>query len=112
MKNKTFTITRDHIKLIRSINVGWNEDSKRPCIDSKRPYGDSDVPRSIAEAIKLDFVEIQGEKMALTSQQEKYCWQLNKDMATVLQIVLSTGAFKTGEYECNEYETDWKKVGR
>lgn len=110
MSKKYFELTRDHIKLVKSILVYWNEDIERVVIDSKRPYGDSDIPRSVAEAIKLDFVEVQGGELKLTSQQEKYCWKLHKNMATVLQIVLSTGAFKTGDYECDEYETNWRKV--
>lgn len=110
MSKKYFELTRDHIKLVKSILVYWNEDIERVVIDSKRPYGDSDIPRSVAEAIKLDFVEVQGGELKLTSQQEKYCWKLHKDMATVLQIVLSTGQFKSGEYECDEYGYEWKKV--
>lgn len=110
MSKKHFEVTRDHIKLVKSILVYWNEDIERVVIDSKRPYGDSDIPRSVAEAINLDFVETEGGELRLTSQQEKYCWKLHKDMATVLQIVLSTGQFKSGEYECNEYDYEWKKV--
>lgn len=112
MGNKRFTIIRDHIKLVKSIIIGWNPMTNRATIDDKRPYGDSDIPRSVAEAINLDFVEIEGGEMVLTSQQEKYCWKLNKDMATVLQIVLSTGSFRTGDYESDEYGLEWKRVGK
>lgn len=110
MSKKYFEVTRDHIKLVKSILVYWDDDTKRVMIDQKRPYGDSDVPKSVAEAIDLDFVEIEGGELRLTSQQEEYCWKLHKDMATVLQIVLGTGQFKSGEYECDEYNSEWKKV--
>lgn len=110
MSKKYFEVTRDHIKLVKSILVYWNEDTQRVNIDSKRPYGDSDIPRSIAEAIDLDFVEIEGGELRLTSQQEKYCWKLHKDMAIVLQIVLSTGQFKSGDYVSDQYFLEWKKV--
>lgn len=110
MTKKRFEVTRDHIKLVKSILVYWDENSKRVVIDQKRPYGDSDIPRSVSEAIGLDFVEIEGGELRLTSQQEKYCWKIHKDMGTVLQIVLGTGQFKSGEYEYDEYSSEWKKV--
>jgi hypothetical protein len=109
MKNKSFNVTLDHIKLLTCLCVGYDDDTKRPYIDSKRPYGDSDIPRSVAEAIDLDFVEIEGGEMVLTSQQEKYCWKLHSEIATVLEIALSTKAFKTGEYRANE-DGEWERV--
>lgn len=111
MTNKTFTVTRDHIKLVRGLIIEWNENTDCalgvPSADGKRPYGNSNVPEDVAEIIKLDFVD---EEKGLNKEQEKCCIKLHKDMATVLQIVLSTGAFKTGDYECDEYETNWRKV--
>ena len=113
MANKTFSVTRDHIKLVRGLIIEWNDntdcDLGVPSANGKRPYGNSDVPEDVAEIIKLDFVD---EEKGLNKEQEKYCIKLHKDMGTVLQIVLSTGAFKTGEYECDEYGTDWKRIGK
>lgn len=109
--NKTFTVTRDHIKLVRGLQIEWNENTDCslgvPSANGKRPYGNSDVATDVAELIKLDFVD---EEKGLTKQQEKYCFQLHRDMETVLQIVLYTGKFKTGDYECEEYTSEWKRI--
>lgn len=110
MSKKHFEVTRDHIKLVRAILVGWNEDTERVEIDTKRPYGDSDIPRSVAEAIDLDFVEIEGGEMRLTYQQEQRCWKLHRDMATVLQIIFSSGELKSGKYEYDEENDKWKRL--
>ena len=46
MRNKvtTFTLTEDHIKLLRNLEVCW-EDAEfgAPAIEPKRPYGNSYV---------------------------------------------------------------------
>lgn len=111
MSKKHFEVTRDHIKLVKRLIIEWNDRTDFrpgvPTINGKRPYGNSDVIEDIAEIINLDFYD---REKGLTAQQEKYCLKLHMDMETVLQIVLSTGAFKSGEYECDEYSVEWKKV--
>lgn len=111
MSKKKFEVTRDHIKLVRRLYIEWNDFSEFkfgvPTVNGKRPYGNSDIPEDIADIINLDFYD---REKGLTKQQENYCLKLHMDMGTVLQIVLSTGQFKSGEYERDEYGIDWKKV--
>ena len=48
-----FTVTEDHLKLLRHIHLYWDygEGYGAPAINPKRPYGDSYVERSIAEIL-------------------------------------------------------------
>ena len=36
---------------------------------------------------------------------------IHAETQTALQIILTTGEFKSGEYQCSEYEIDWVYVG-
>lgn len=112
MQPLKFTVLRDHIKLARQMRFEWDETIPlgRLASDSKRPYGDGDIPRSVAEAINLDFVEESNGQLFLNGQQEKYCLKLHRDMETVMQIICSTGQFKSGNYEREEYTNNWKRI--
>lgn len=105
-----FTVTDEHLKLARCLEVGYDEDTEfgAPEIDPKRPYGNSDV--------LTDMREILGREMPdkddgwNTGADEQYLLILHKEMATVLQIGLRTGSFKAGEYQARKYFGDWKAV--
>lgn len=50
----TFTVTDDHLKLLRRASVGWSDcEFGAPEIDPKRPYGNSNVLGDIAEILGL-----------------------------------------------------------
>jgi hypothetical protein len=47
-----FTVTEDHLKLLRRAYIGWDDcEFGAPGIDPKRPYGNSDVIGDIAEIL-------------------------------------------------------------
>lgn len=97
MKKQKFTLTKNHIKLLQRMYVSWyNCEYGAPCIDPKRPYGNSDVEEDIREI--LPNIPLNDEK----------CLEIHKETETALQIVLTTGTFKPGIYECDEYDTNWK----
>ena len=49
-----FTVTEDHLELLRHVHLYWDygEGYGAPAIDPKRPYGNSDVERDIAEILE------------------------------------------------------------
>lgn len=52
MKTQTFTVTDEHVKLLRRFQVGWQDcETGAPEIDPKRPYGNSAVPEDIHEIL-------------------------------------------------------------
>ena len=108
-KMKRFTLTEEHIALLRNAYVEWGgAEFGAPCIDPKRPYGDSDPLPNIAEILgeKASCCPHCGE--ALEDSDEDRLMKLHKETETALQIVLSTGSFIPGSYVCSEYMKDWK----
>ena len=94
----TFTLTENHIKLLRRMHVGWQDcETGAPEIDPKRPYGNSAVARDIAEILGEPVVEdVSG---YMEAGQHKRLMRLHSETEMALQIVLVTGAFEPGEYE-------------
>lgn len=105
---KTFTVTKDHIILLKNLHVDSGEYA--PVIDQKRPYGDSSVLESIAVLIELRKDLNAASEHPLSEMEESYCSSLHKEMAIVLQIALCTGKFKAGKYQRqDEYDQrGWK----
>jgi hypothetical protein len=97
-----FTVTEEHIKLLRSACVRWDDcEFGAPAIDCKRPYGNSSVYQDIAEILGVDYNERDDDRLL----------QLHKDTETALQIFLATGEMKTGNYEAERYSNRWCLVG-
>lgn len=106
-----FEIKPEHLKLIRRMNVRWQDcEYGAPEIDPKRPYGNSDVEFDILKILEWQHGP-QGEweiPEALSDSLRK----LHEETETALQICLCTGTFEEGLYEAPDYHYDrWKKVG-
>lgn len=104
---KTFTITSEHLKLIRRMNVGWQDcETGAPEIDPKRPYGNSSVDCDVAEILGLDIDWDRDD--VISDQTREYCEMLHKQTEDALQIVLATGKFEVGTFEREDYSSNWK----
>lgn len=108
-EKQRFTLTADHIKLLRRMYVEWQDcEAGAPAIDCKRPYGNSDVTMDIAVSLEWPLLETR-DGQNLTAEQETTALRLHRETQTALQIVLATGAFEPGEYESDEYDINWRK---
>jgi len=104
---KTFTLTEDHVKLLRAAYVRWEETEwGAPAIDGKRPYGNGNIHRDIAEILGRPVLYDTDDDAAWRAP----LWELHKQTETALQIVLATGSFEPGEYRCGRYHRNWEKV--
>ena len=105
-----FTVTEDHLKLLRRAYVGWDDcEFGAPAIDSKRPYGNSDVIGDIAEILGTPGSgEIDDEAGDIPDEDAARFTRLHGETATVLQIALATGEFRTGRYVCDKYQANWR----
>lgn len=111
---KTFVLTDAHIKLLRAANVGWwNCDFGAPCIDPKRPYGNSgttSIIRDIIRTVGLPddvLVDENGDHHpVITAAMER----LHAETKTALQIVLAAGSFEPGTYQADDSRANWRKV--
>lgn len=102
-----FTITENHLKLLKRMNVGWGDcEYGAPKIDPKRPYGNSNVESDIAEIIG---VEVKCEECGRGGSDIDLA-ELHQETETALEICLQTLSFETGTYQREDSYSDWKKV--
>lgn len=100
-----FTVTEDHLKLSRRMCVGWGFCA--PAIDPKRPYGNSDLTRDVAEILGWSF----DPEDDLSDEMVGKAMDIHQEMDRVLQIGLVTGKFEAGEYVMDEYHMhSWRKA--
>ena len=112
MKTRTFTLTEQHLKLLRRFCVRWQDcETGAPEIDPKRPYGNSAVMDDICEILTGETIGCTDSKREeLTDEEAERYEVLHRETETALQIVLATGQFKTGKYECEAYSIEWKRI--
>lgn len=104
----SFTVTEDHIKLLRRAYVGWEDcEYGAPAIDCKRPYGNSSVEQDIAEILGWPFDDEDG----LTDEQSQQARRLHEGTRTALQIFLITGRMEVGAFaKSDTYDSrSWTK---
>jgi len=107
MNKKTFILREEHLILLRNMYVSWWDcEYGAPSINCKRPYGNSDVIRDIAEILELRSKDDDSD---LTEEQEKELDKLHLETKIALQIVLQNinQEIKLGEYETIDYSSKW-----
>lgn len=113
MRLTTFTLTEDHIKLVRSFNIYWEETCYlgSPVVDPKRPYGNSSILNDIHELLTGETIGcIDSKRDVLNDREETRYIKLHRETEIALQIVLRAGSFKPGLYQRDEYDTNWRLV--
>ena len=104
-----FTVTDEHLKLLRRAYVGWDDcEFGAPAIDCKRPYGNSDVIADIAEILEVPDDQWRDEDGDAFPDAEEAFTKLHAETAIVLQIALATGEFRPGRYVCEKYGRNWR----
>lgn len=107
----TFQLTAEHIKLFAAAYVGWDDcEYGAPAIDCKHPYGDGDVPESIAKILNWPVYVAEEEDNDGYDEMCDRARDIHEEMRTALQIVLSTLSFVPGKYTSEDYGFSWKLV--
>jgi hypothetical protein len=103
----TFTLTDQHIKLLRKMYVGWQDcETGAPEIDPKRPYGNSAVAEDVAFILDEPYDPEADEDSALNERM----LAIHRETETALQIVLASGSFTPGVYTRSEtWQNDWTR---
>ena len=129
MKKNQFEVTPEHLALLQRFCVDWEDcEFGAPCIDCKRPYGNSDVHQDMLEIIGLKEIRsgvyeftLYGKTWLLKGEDKYNIYldgadeeslievlnKLHKETETALQICLSTRTFTPGIFEEQDYG-DWK----
>lgn len=119
-KATEFTVTEDHLKLLRRTYVRWEDcEFGAPAFDCKRPYGNSDVIGDMvkilgidAEADRVRWQRVTGTELDegdISEPLAEHLTRLHAETAIVLQIALSSGEFMAGRYTREKYGA-WKKA--
>ena len=133
MEKKTFEVKEEHIKLLKSMNVGYNDycEFGAPEIDPKRPYGNSNVHQDMLEILGLEELKEGIYKFRLNGKEwllkgvDKYniyldgkdeetlieeLNKLHKETEKVLSIFISSETLKPGIFESERYGNNWKRI--
>lgn len=112
-RSTTFTVTEDHLKLARQMNISYDAYAEygAPCVDPKRPYGNSNVEGDIAEILGWELFEDADGDRHLSAEQRDAAERMHREMETVLQILVRQLAIEPGEYRRpNDYGSDWARA--
>jgi hypothetical protein len=112
MKTIKFNLTDIHIKLMKRMNVRYDDQCEfgAPIICPKRPYGNSYVYDDIGEIIGLYPTEGDPDDLEFSLEQKVLMMKIHKQMAVALQVALTSQSFDVGLYEAQEYIEDWHKA--
>jgi len=97
---REFTVTHEHLRLLRRAHVSWGEGEflGAPSINSKRPYGNSNVYADIADILGVPYGEWDDEALNPLPDAAWRFARLHAETGIALQIALATGEFRTGRY--------------
>lgn len=103
---RKFRLTGKHIKLLKSAYVGWNDcEYGAPCVEPKRPYGNSDVLRDV---YRIVYGQTWDDSKPMSDQLEAELDLLHLETKTALQIVLQLRTFKPGTFVFGD-NGKWKR---
>jgi hypothetical protein len=97
---RSFFLREHHLKLACRLHVGWNgSETGAPGIDIKRPYGNSFVPRDVAEIIGEEWPD-ENELSASAYEREadrlaERMLTIHREMKVALQIILGNAGATT-----------------
>jgi len=97
--SESFTLTDNHIRLLSAANVRWDDSEwGAPCVDPKRPYGNSSGPPDVCRALGWPKLGDDGSGPCYSSDQCRDAWRLHVETRTALQVVLRSRSFVPGTY--------------
>ena len=106
---KEFKLTEQHIALLSKAITSWDDtEFGAPCIDPKRPYGNSSVYEDMVKILRLPHNACPHCGELLDKFDEDALCAIHKETEIALQIVLATKSFQPGSYVAGDYSRDWK----
>ncbi len=106
-----FLVTEDHIKLVEKFYVKWFDcEYGAPCIDPKRPYGNSGVVNDIADILGWEIPEYGTPEWDEMSQK---CGDIHQETQVVLQILTchAREGIRPGLYEMTPMKVrQWRRA--
>lgn len=110
MSVKRFQLTDEHIALLTGNGRVWIEwdhaMNGAPCMDAKRPYGNSDLPRDIADILGWEYDPEEG----VSNEQFARALRLHNQTQMALEVILNARTFEPGTYQTGPWGVDWKRI--
>lgn len=109
---KELIVTENHLKLLKKLYVGWDDtEFGAPCIDPKRPFGNSNVFSDMAQILGFELADYEKQPELY----DKQCTSLLKgyhELQDCLQILCTNLKLETGKYALeNKYDVkSWRKI--
>lgn len=98
-RGEVFRLTPAHVRLFRAQRTDMHEGAFGAAgVDTKRPYGNSDVYGDIAKLLGVQPKGHDGDEPCFTAEQIEAMERLHAEMELVLQVVISTGQMAPGVY--------------
>ena len=108
---KQLKVTENHIKLLKNLYIDWEDcEFGAPCVNFKRPFGNSDVYGDMANILGIELADEEKNYELY----EKQIYSLGKgyrELQDCLQILVRNLSIEVGTYECDDYDTNWRRVG-
>lgn len=102
-------ITEDDLKLVENLNLRDDPDLFTVRVDSKRPFGNSDIFKDMCKVLDLDLTEtISGEEVVPRDHKEKLENHAQK-LGDVVELVLKKGKV-TGRFTKDSYSEPWQEA--
>jgi len=110
---KEFTVTEDHIKLLKRAMVSW--DSKKhgaPAIDIMQPYGTTCIECNISQILGIKpKLDLGTKRTYFSDEQKEYMEKTHRETQIALSIFLKTGKMEPGAYKHSGYY-NWTRVDK
>jgi len=109
-KAKEFELRQEHLDLLKETWIDWDDcEFGAPCIDPKRPYGNSDVYTDVAQIIKMSKANFD-EDDGWSESAKDYMLDLHNQILIAVQILLHCHPAKLGRYKRIDYQ-EWEYLG-
>jgi len=110
---RKFTLTEDHVKLLRHANVEYSDDGFDHGfvgLDCKRPFGNSDMVGDMARILGVELVPTDdGEEHWPPGTTDRMMAIFCTEIPVALEVILASGSFELGDYVADSYSRNWSR---
>ena len=107
-----FVLKNEHLALLAKVNLVWREgENGAPAVDSKRPYGNSDAMKDIANILS----EAQGTCPHCKADLSPGAFPtgqlggLHRETLTAMEVIFQSGLTTPGLYVRDKETSPWRK---
>lgn len=110
MNQKYFRLTEEHLALMSHLwfEMDWDHSIGVPTADPIRPYGNQDIINDVCDILDFEKIETINGEMVHTSESGERARKIHKEIATAIEVCLTTLSFEPGLYVSDPYSKNWR----